>query len=309
MGGSAGQQRVQSSTSFSTLFGFHASNPSEQSRIAAVLDTVDEAIAKTEAVIAKLKQVRAGLLHDLLTRGLDEHGQLRDPVAHPEQFQDSPLGCIPKEWKVSPFREFGTSDRPYLKTGPFGSSLKQEHWVPEGVPVVTIGSLGEGEFIPSEILHVSKETARVLAAYSLLPGDIVFSRVADVGRSVVVTEAERGWIMSSNMMWISVDRRKADPQYVQLNISANAMVRRQIEGLVNSAGREVANAAVMNSLRLPWAPTTEQKRIVLVLCAIDANLRGEQITCKKLYLLKSGLMNDLLTGRVRVPEGVAVRTG
>ena len=185
----------------------------EQTRIAAVLDTIDDAIAKTEAVIAKLKQVRTGLLHDLLTRGLDEHGQLRDPVAHPEQFQNSPLGRIPKEWKVGPFHEFGSSERPYLKTGPFGSSLKQEHWVPEGVPVVTIGSLGQGEFIPSEILHVSKETARVLAAYSLLPGDIVFSRVADVGRSVVVTEAERGWIMSSNMMWISVDRRKADPQY------------------------------------------------------------------------------------------------
>jgi len=74
---------------------------SEQSRIAAVLDTVDEAIAKTEAVIAKLKQVRAGLLHDLLTRGLDEHDQLRDPIAHPDQFKDSPMGRIPREWEVS----------------------------------------------------------------------------------------------------------------------------------------------------------------------------------------------------------------
>ena len=60
----------------------------EQSRIAAVLDAVDEAIVKTEAVIAKLKQVRAGLIHDLLTRGLDEQGCLRDPIAHPEQFKD-----------------------------------------------------------------------------------------------------------------------------------------------------------------------------------------------------------------------------
>jgi type I restriction enzyme S subunit len=121
-----------------------------------------------------------------------------------------------------------------------------------------------------------------------------------------VTEAERGWIMSSNMMWISVDQRKADPQYVQLNISSNAIVRRQIQGLVNSAGREVANAAVMNSLRLPWAPINEQKRILLVLHATDSHLHGEQVTVKKLYLLKSGVMNDLLTGRVRVPEGIAV---
>ena len=67
-------------------------------RIAAVLDTVDEAIAKTEAVVAKLRQVRAGLLHDLLACGLDPHDQLRDPIAHPEQFHDSPLGLIPKDW-------------------------------------------------------------------------------------------------------------------------------------------------------------------------------------------------------------------
>lgn len=42
-------------------------------------------------MIAKLKPVRAGLLHDLLTRGSDKYGQLRDPAAHPEQFKDSPL--------------------------------------------------------------------------------------------------------------------------------------------------------------------------------------------------------------------------
>jgi type I restriction enzyme S subunit len=66
---------------------------------------VDEAIAKTEAVIAKLRQVRAGLLHDLLTRGFDEHGQLRDPIAHPEQFQDSPLGRIPRGWCFSKFEK------------------------------------------------------------------------------------------------------------------------------------------------------------------------------------------------------------
>jgi len=53
---------------------FYAPVSEERTRIAAVLDVVDEAIAQTQAVIAKLKQVRTGLLHDLLTRGLDENG-------------------------------------------------------------------------------------------------------------------------------------------------------------------------------------------------------------------------------------------
>jgi type I restriction enzyme S subunit len=77
----------------------------EQRRIADMLDTVDAAIQQTEALIAKLKLMKAGLLHDLLTRGLDEQGNLRDPDAHPEQFKDSPLGRIPRGWEV---RSLGT---------------------------------------------------------------------------------------------------------------------------------------------------------------------------------------------------------
>jgi type I restriction enzyme, S subunit len=98
---SSGTTRLRINLSALKTVHIWAPQPSEQRKIAHILDTVDEAIAKTEAVIAKLKQVRAGLLHDLLTRGIDENGQLRDPIAHPEQFQESSLGQIPREWHIS----------------------------------------------------------------------------------------------------------------------------------------------------------------------------------------------------------------
>lgn len=91
-------------TCWNDLKGFRVPCPSDlegQVRIAALLDTVDTTIAKSEAVVAKLKQVRAGLVHDLLTRGLDHNGETRDPVTHPEQFTDSPLGKLPKDWGAS----------------------------------------------------------------------------------------------------------------------------------------------------------------------------------------------------------------
>ncbi len=91
---SAGQQRVARGLLLARIAFRPFRLPSQAPHRGLVLDTVDEAIARSEAVIAKLKQTRVGLLHDLLTRGLDEHGQLRDPVAHPEQFKDSPLGRI-----------------------------------------------------------------------------------------------------------------------------------------------------------------------------------------------------------------------
>lgn len=69
----------------------------EQRHIAEIPDTIDEAIQKTEGLISKLKAMKQGLLHDLLTRGLDKTGNLRDPNGFPEQFKDSQVGRIPKE--------------------------------------------------------------------------------------------------------------------------------------------------------------------------------------------------------------------
>jgi type I restriction enzyme, S subunit len=273
----------------------------EQRRIAEVLDTADEAIRQTEALIAKMKQMKQGLLHDLLTRGLDENGELRDPVAHPEQFKDSPLGRIPRRWEVAELASRRRDGVPHLKTGPFGSSLKGEHWVEDGIPVITIGALGEGVFYQSELLHVSERTAATLEAYVLQVGDIVFSRVADVGRSVVVTETEAGWIMSSNLMRISLDKALANPFFVRAAIARAEYVKQQIRRFINAGGREVANTGILNSIRFAWPSLGEQSRIVGAVDAHDARIRAEEAYRDKLQLLTKGLMQDLLTGRVRVP--------
>ncbi|MFH1800915.1 MAG: restriction endonuclease subunit S, partial [Candidatus Omnitrophota bacterium] len=71
----------------------------EQTKIAEILSTVDRAIEETEAVIAKQQRIRTGLMQDLLTRGIDEHGNLRSEQTH--QFKDSPLGNIPVEWEIT----------------------------------------------------------------------------------------------------------------------------------------------------------------------------------------------------------------
>ena len=84
----------------------HLAPTNEQPIIARILDTLDTAIHETEAIIAKLKAVKQGLLHDLLTRGIAANGELRPPQAEaPNLYKDSPLGWIPKEWGVKPLGE------------------------------------------------------------------------------------------------------------------------------------------------------------------------------------------------------------
>ena len=79
--------------------------PGEQRRIAEILDTADEAIQKTEALIAKLKQMKAGLLHDLLTRGIDENGDLRPLSALTKATK---FGMFPESWDLVPLQDIQT---------------------------------------------------------------------------------------------------------------------------------------------------------------------------------------------------------
>ena len=65
----------------------HPKDKAEQAKIAEVLSTVDRAIEQTEALIAKHQRIKTGLLQDLLTRGIDEHGNLRSKKTH--KFKDS----------------------------------------------------------------------------------------------------------------------------------------------------------------------------------------------------------------------------
>ncbi len=272
----------------------------EQRKIAAILSSVDEAIEKTANVIVKLKTAREGLLRNLFTYGLDKQGRLRDLVAHPDMFRNSSFGPIPKEWTKGSFGKVKNQTRSCIKTGPFGSSLKGEHWVDRGVPVITIGSLGEGEFIKSQLLFITEKKARSLSSYAVEPGDLVFSRVADVGRSVVVGESEKGWIMSSNLMRISLDKSLILPVFAYLNLVYNINSKKQIRQCVNSSGRDVATTQILKSLKFYWPTYGEQVRISNIIESINLRIRAEDEHLHMLKQLKRGLMHDLLTGRVRV---------
>lgn len=273
----------------------------EQPWICKILFTLDAAIRQTEAIIEKLKQVKQGLLHDLLARGIDANGELRPPRSQePSLYKESLLGWIPKEWQAFGLADVATPERPVLRTGPFGSSLKGEHFTESGRPVVTIGSLGVGRFLRDELLYVSEKTARSLAEFELIPGDIAFSRVADVGRSVVVGESERGWIMSSNFMRISVNSNRMEPKFLQAALSFDTRLKQQVRSMVNSAGRDVASSAILMGLRFPTPPAEEQRRIVARMQSVEQRIDSEAQYLEKLKLTRTGLSDDLLTGRVRV---------
>tara|TARA_R110000796_G_C14560710_1_gene434810 strand:+ start:3088 stop:3939 length:852 start_codon:yes stop_codon:yes gene_type:complete len=132
----------------------------EQQKIACILQAIDQAIEKTEVLIDKYQQIKAGLMHDLFTRGVGPDGKLRSPREQaPELYQETPIGWIPKEWKISAISSVLES----VVDGPFGSNLKTEHYVEDpGVRVVRLQNVLKYEYNDSDRAYVSDRHAGTL---------------------------------------------------------------------------------------------------------------------------------------------------
>lgn len=278
----------------------------KQRKIAAILTSLDTAIEKTEALIAKHQQIKAGLMHDLFTRGVLPNGQFR-PLPHeaPEQFVPSVIGRLPAPWHLGGLAAKGRPGASWIRTGPFGSALKDEHWVSEGHAVITIGALGDGYFLEDQLLFVGARDAARLVDFQMKPGDVVFSRVADVGRSVVIRDRQSGWIMSSNLMRIAVDPTLVLPDFLRALLAGDARIKSQIRAKVNSSGREVANSQILGQLLFPWPPLDEQERIVERIESIADKLGVLLTQVRKLSAQKMGLMQALLGPPAVRPEVAA----
>jgi type I restriction enzyme S subunit len=264
-----------------------------------VLDAIDEGIAKTEAVIAKLKQMRAGLLHDLLTRGLDANGQLRDPIVHPEQFKDSLLGRVPHEWGVERLSHF-------ISSAEYGISSALSN---KGrLPVLRMNNLAGGE---AELTDLKLATEPVPTALLLKPGDVLFNRTNSyehVGR----TGIWRGQIVEATFASYLVRLNPVPGRLLSeyLNLLLNMPESQQrMRRFATPAVQQVNINPTSLQQMLVAIPRQmeEQDHIIAVLARSAASVASEERVLVKLRHLKSGLMSDLLTGQVRVPE--TVKTG
>jgi type I restriction enzyme S subunit len=264
--------------------------------IGAVLDTVDEAIGKTEAVIAKLKQVRAGLLHDLLTRGLDAHGQLRDPVAHPNQFQDSPLGRIPKDWEVV------TAD-----------SLCSEvvdcpHWTPtyvsDGIPCIRTADIRPGELVLHLAFRVDDQTFRDRTV-RLVPqeGDVIYSREGE--RLGIAAPVGRERVCLGQRVMLMRPKPETDPMFLLWTMNTFSFYQQALVRIGATTSPHV-NVGDVRGFLILRAPSAEQTLIGNAFRTAATKINSEEVELRKLGSLKRALMSDLLSGRVRVPEGIAV---
>jgi len=251
----------------------------EQQKIAEILETIDNAIEKTDKIIEKYKRIKQGLMQDLLTKGIDENRNIRSEKTH--KFKDSPLGMIPEEWEVVRLGEV--------------AQIRNEKIVPPkdnkyiGLENIEKETANLNGFIPTDEIGGISNVFKA--------GDILFGKLRPNLKKFWYAKSD-GYC-STELLVIFPLNPKIISEFLYLIIKSEGFLK-IAESKVFGTKMPRTSWEILGNYSFPFPPLPEQQRIASILSQIDQTIEKEQQYKEKLERIRQGLMQDLLTGKVRV---------
>jgi type I restriction enzyme, S subunit len=243
----------------------------EQQKIASILTSVDTVIEKTEAQINKLKDLKKAMMQELLTKG----------IGHTE-FKDSSVGRIPKGWEVKRLGEVAINV--IKKTIPNSNAIKKyvglEHILPEANQIVMTGSTSDVKSTKTEFNN----------------GDTLFGKLRPYLRKVALVGFSG--VCSTDILAIRPQSSIAS-RFLFCILTTERTISLAIE---SSAGNIMPRTSWgdLSELLIPVPPKNEQDKISSIILSVEKSIKSKQNKLSHTKSLKKALMQDLLTGKVRV---------
>jgi type I restriction enzyme, S subunit len=267
----------------------------QQQHIANIFQTIDRTITHTEALIEKYQQIKAGLMHDLFTRGIGADGKLRPPRDQaPEMYRESSIGWIPKEWGFEALN-YGLSASPEN-----GYSPKEvENW--QDVYVLGLGCLTRNGFSPIQLKNAPINS--LFSGAKLEDGDFLISRSNTqelVGLCGIYHDIGHNVIYPDLMIKLRFNQNLVSEFLEKYLLSKASRQRISAIAVGTSASMVKINATTLKALKVVYPSSDEQLKIVKNLKPIENQINCLKIQLDKLIKQKFGLMHDLLTGKVQV---------
>ncbi|NQV74545.1 MAG: restriction endonuclease subunit S [Bacteroidetes bacterium] len=277
-------------------------NPVEQQKIAQILSTTDTVIEKTQAAIAKYKAIKQGMLNDLFTRGIDiKTGKLRPKQEDaPELYKESELGWIPKEWAEKEIKEIGD-----VISGATPSTTNPDFWGGE-IVWITPADLSKQK----DAIYFQKASRKITelglqncSANLISENNLVISSRAPIGYLSIVKVP---FTINQGCKSIKFFENEV-PEYYYYNLLFNL-------NRLKNFGEGTTFAEISKDdfeiFTLPVCKEIEQKLISNKLQTVDNSINSEQTYLQKLQQIKSGLMEDLLSGNklVSMPKEMETQT-
>lgn len=208
-------------------------------------------------------------------------------------YKQSEVGVIPTDWQVA---ELGDCLGAHPEYGINAAAVPYSDQLPTYIRITDISR--EGRFTPEPRASVSSSMADY---YYLLEGDIVFARTgASVGKSYRYDPADGPLVFAGFLIRVRPDPEKLLPTFLEAYVNTTAYWRWVRQTSMRS-GQPGINGSEYAKLRVPLPSVKEQRAIATALSDLDALLDGLDRLIAKKRDLKQAAMQQLLTGRTRLP--------
>nr|WP_243159019.1 restriction endonuclease subunit S [Clostridium perfringens] len=262
---------------------------SEQEKIASILSMVDEQIENTEKLIRKNKELKKGLMQQLLTKG----------IGHTE-FKKTELGNIPKEWEIVKFDSVIELLTDYEANGSFSSIKENVNIYNEKnyAYFVRATDLEKKDYINS-VKYVDEKSYEFLSKTELKGGELLISKRGQIGKVYLMPNLNIKCTLAPNLYLIKLLNDKVDNSYMYHYFTSS----RGQKLLVRNSASTTLGAIYKEDLKkinILLPTIDEQRRISRILSNVEGKILNNQNKKEKLEELKKGLMQRLLTGYIRV---------
>ncbi|MFE8703991.1 restriction endonuclease subunit S [Cytobacillus sp. FJAT-54145] len=253
----------------------------EQEIIADILSTVDQQIENTDQLIEKTKELKKGIMQKLLTKGINHN-----------EFKKTEFGEIPNSWDLIPLEYLSehitygfTNPMPETKNGPFMITAKD----------IINGKINYDTVRKTDIDKFENE---LTSKSKPVINDLLITKDGTLGRLAIVDKEDI--CINQSVATLRIKHDLVDVRFIYYLLSSNKVQQRI---LFDAGGSTIKHIYItkLGKMEVPIPQSKEEQlEIVKILSTIDAKIDLLVANQKKFKLLKKGLMQKLLTGKIRV---------
>jgi len=258
----------------------------EQTIISEILNAVNDQIQKTDEIIFLTEKLKRNLMQKLFTKGI---GHIK--------FKKTKIGEIPETWPVLRLGDnvefkngFAFNSRSYSETGKILIRMSN------------ISTTGELNINDSNIKFIPESKYNELSEFQLRKGDLIMSmtdvtkELAIIGRTAIIDKND-SYILNQRVGRLRTSKN-LNSIFLHYLTNSDFYLSKIHEKVTGSAQFNLSTHDIKESL-IPLPTINEQEKISEILLSLDMKISINKNLKEKLFVLKKGLAQDLLTGKKR----------
>jgi type I restriction enzyme, S subunit len=249
----------------------------EQRKIAVILSSVDKAIEKTEEIIEQTEKVKKGLMQQLYTKG----------IGH-TKFKNTEIGEIPEEWEVLAVKDVANT------TSGGTPSRNNPEYFNGSIPWIKTGELKE-KYIYDTEEKITEEAVKNSSAKLVPKNSVIVAMYGATIGKVSINKIDATTNQACCVVIPQKERLNYEFLYYLLTFWKEKLIKLGAGGAQPNISQQI-----IKNLLIPMPSLKEQMEIANILATLDKKIQNEKKKFDSLSNLKKGLMQVLLTGKVRV---------